>query len=88
MYSGNIKGVGHKLFPSIEDKIARFYDKSSHVFVEPETEEFIEAYPSGLSTSFFDVQDFIHSIAGFENAVVKPGYAIEYDLFTDQQTFT
>ena len=89
MYSGNIKGVGPRYCPSIEDKIARFYDKSSHhVFVEPETEEFIEAYPSGLSTSLpFDVQkDFIHSIAGFENAdLVKPGYAIEYDFVHPDQ---
>jgi len=89
MYSGNIKGVGPRYCPSIEDKIGRFFDKKSHhVFVEPETKEFVEAYPSGLSTSLpFNVQqDFIHSIKGFENAeLVKPGYAIEYDFVHPDQ---
>lgn len=89
MYSGNIKGIGPRYCPSIEDKIARYYDKASHhIFVEPETEEFIEAYPSGVSTSLpVDVQnDFIHSIKGFENAkIVKPGYAIEYDFVHPDQ---
>ena len=89
MYSGNIKGIGPRYCPSIEDKIARFFDKKSHhIFVEPETREFVEAYPSGVSTSLpLDVQnDFIHSIKGFENAkIVKPGYAIEYDFVHPDQ---
>lgn len=89
MYSGNIKGVGPRYCPSIEDKIARFFDKKAHhVFVEPETKDFVEAYPSGISTSLpVDVQnDFIHSIKGFENAVItKPGYAIEYDFVHPEQ---
>jgi tRNA uridine 5-carboxymethylaminomethyl modification enzyme len=89
MYSGNIKGIGPRYCPSIEDKIARFFDKKAHhVFVEPETREFIEAYPSGISTSLpEDVQnDFIHSIVGFENAeITKPGYAIEYDFVHPEQ---
>jgi tRNA uridine 5-carboxymethylaminomethyl modification enzyme len=89
MYSGNIKGIGPRYCPSIEDKIARFFDKKAHhIFVEPETKEFVEAYPSGVSTSLpVDVQnDFIHSIRGFENAkIVKPGYAIEYDFVHPDQ---
>ena len=52
MYSGNIKGVGPRYCPSVEDKISRFADKNSHhIFVEPETAEYVEAYPSGMSTS-------------------------------------
>lgn len=89
MYSGNIKGVGPRYCPSIEDKIARFFDKKAHhVFVEPETKDFTEAYPSGVSTSLpIDVQnDFIHSMKGFENATItKPGYAIEYDFVHPEQ---
>ena len=89
MYSGNIKGIGPRYCPSIEDKIARFADKNSHhIFVEPETAEYIEVYPSGISTSMpEDVQhDFIHSIEGFENAqIVKLGYAVEYDFVHPDQ---
>lgn len=83
MYSGNIKGVGPRYCPSIEDKVGRFPDSESHhVFVEPEGFDVDEIYPAGLSTSLpLDVQeDYIHSIPGFENAVIaKCGYAIEYD---------
>jgi tRNA uridine 5-carboxymethylaminomethyl modification enzyme len=89
MYSGNIKGIGPRYCPSIEDKISRFADKSSHhIFVEPETAEYVEVYPSGISTSLpADVQEqFIHSIEGFENArVVKLGYAVEYDFVHPDQ---
>jgi len=89
MYSGNIKGVGPRYCPSVEDKIARFADKNSHhIFVEPETAEYIEAYPSGMSTSLpEDVQlSFIRSIKGFENVeIAKYGYAVEYDfVYPDQ----
>lgn len=89
MYSGNIKGIGPRYCPSVEDKIARFADKNSHhIFVEPETMQYVEAYPSGMSTSLpEDVQlDFIKSIAGFENVTIaKYGYAVEYDfVFPDQ----
>lgn len=84
MYSGNIKGVGPRYCPSIEDKIGRFADKESHhVFVEPEGGDLTEVYPAGLSTSLpLDVQyDYIKSIPGFENAVIaKAGYAVEYDF--------
>lgn len=89
MYSGNIKGIGPRYCPSIEDKISRFADKSSHhIFVEPETQEYVEVYPSGISTSLpEDVQkQFIQSIEGFENAVItKPGYAVEYDFVHPDQ---
>ncbi|MBI2344518.1 tRNA uridine-5-carboxymethylaminomethyl(34) synthesis enzyme MnmG [Candidatus Dependentiae bacterium] len=89
MYSGNIKGVGPRYCPSVEDKIARFADKNSHhIFVEPETTEYVEAYPSGMSTSLpEDVQfAFIRSIKGFENVeIAKYGYAVEYDfVYPDQ----
>ena len=84
MYSGNITGIGPRYCPSIEDKIGRFPHRNSHhVFVEPEGEENGEVYPAGLSTSLpLDVQEaYIHSIKGFERAVIsKPGYAVEYDF--------
>lgn len=89
MYSGNIKGIGPRYCPSIEDKISRFADKQSHhIFVEPETAAYVEVYPSGISTSLPEsVQKaFIQSIVGFENAVItKPGYAVEYDFVHPDQ---
>ncbi|WP_218353680.1 tRNA uridine-5-carboxymethylaminomethyl(34) synthesis enzyme MnmG [Alteromonas lipotrueiana] len=85
MYTGIIEGVGPRYCPSIEDKITRFADKSSHqIFVEPEGLNSMEVYPNGISTSLpFDVQiEMVRSIVGFENAhIVRPGYAIEYDFF-------
>ncbi len=85
MYSGVIEGTGPRYCPSIEDKIHRFADKSSHqVFIEPEGLSTSELYPNGISTSLpFDVQlALVHSIKGFENAhITRPGYAIEYDFF-------
>jgi tRNA uridine 5-carboxymethylaminomethyl modification enzyme len=88
MYSGNIEGTGPRYCPSIEDKITRFADKDSHqIFVEPEGLSTYELYPNGISTSLpFDVQvDFIHTMAGFENAhLTRPGYAIEYDFYNPQ----
>lgn len=85
IHSGNIEGSGPRYCPSIEDKITRFTDKSSHqVFVEPEGLNTTELYPNGLSTSLpFAVQEaFIRSMQGFENAhLSRPGYAIEYDYF-------
>ncbi|GAB3283679.1 tRNA uridine-5-carboxymethylaminomethyl(34) synthesis enzyme MnmG [Parahaliea aestuarii] len=85
MYSGVIEGVGPRYCPSVEDKIHRFADKSSHqVFIEPEGLTSTELYPNGISTSLpFDVQyALVRSIAGFENAhITRPGYAIEYDFF-------
>lgn len=85
MYSGVIEGVGPRYCPSIEDKVMRFADKTSHqIFVEPEGLNTHEVYPNGISTSLpFDVQvELVRSIRGFENAhITRPGYAIEYDYF-------
>jgi len=85
MYTGVIQGIGPRYCPSIEDKIHRFADKTSHqIFLEPEGLETDEIYPNGISTSLpFDVQlDLVHSIRGLENAhILRPGYAIEYDYF-------
>ncbi|HXA92781.1 MAG TPA: tRNA uridine-5-carboxymethylaminomethyl(34) synthesis enzyme MnmG [Steroidobacteraceae bacterium] len=85
LFTGIIEGVGPRYCPSVEDKVARFADKSSHqIFVEPEGLGTHEVYPNGLSTSLpFDVQyAFVRSIRGFERAhLTRPGYAIEYDFF-------
>lgn len=85
MYSGKIQGVGPRYCPSIEDKVVRFADRSSHqIFIEPEGLNTTEVYPNGISTSLpFDVQyQLVRSIKGFENAhITRPGYAIEYDYF-------
>jgi len=91
MYSGTIKGIGPRYCPSIEDKINRFPGRQAHhIFVEPEGAESEEVYPSGLSTSLpLDVQhEYIHSIRGFEHAIItKAGYAVEYD-FVQPRTLT
>jgi tRNA uridine 5-carboxymethylaminomethyl modification enzyme len=85
MYSGVIEGVGPRYCPSIEDKIHRFADKSSHqIFLEPEGLTTHEIYPNGISTSLpFDVQiRIVRSMKGLENAhILRPGYAIEYDYY-------
>ncbi len=85
LYSGVIEGTGPRYCPSIEDKVIRFAEKSSHqIFIEPEGLNTYEIYPNGISTSLpFDVQlDFVRSMVGFENAhITRPGYAIEYDFF-------
>ena len=83
MYGGQIDGVGPRYCPSIEDKVVRFSDKTSHqIFLEPEGLSSDLVYPNGISTSLpEDIQDaYVRSIAGLENAkIVQPGYAIEYD---------
>ena len=85
MFTGLIAGVGPRYCPSVEDKVVRFADRSSHqVFIEPEGLDTHEIYPNGISTSLpFDVQyEFVRSIKGFECAhITRPGYAIEYDFF-------
>lgn len=85
MYSGEIEGIGPRYCPSIEDKVVRFADKTSHqIFIEPEGLTTNEVYPNGISTSLpFDMQfEFVRSMKGFENAhITRPGYAIEYDFF-------
>jgi tRNA uridine 5-carboxymethylaminomethyl modification enzyme len=91
MYGGHIEGVGPRYCPSIEDKVVRFADKTSHqVFLEPEGLEDHTVYPNGLSTSLpEDVQThYIRSIVGLENTVIlQPGYAIEYDYFDPRGLF-
>jgi tRNA uridine 5-carboxymethylaminomethyl modification enzyme len=85
LYTGRIEGTGPRYCPSIEDKVVRFADKTTHqIFIEPEGLEAVEIYPNGISTSLpFDVQvELVHSIPGFERAhITRPGYAIEYDYF-------
>jgi tRNA uridine 5-carboxymethylaminomethyl modification enzyme len=85
MFTGLIEGVGPRYCPSVEDKVVRFADRSSHqIFIEPEGLDTHEIYPNGISTSLpFDVQyAFVRSIKGFERAhITRPGYAIEYDFF-------
>ena len=85
MFTGVIEGVGPRYCPSIEDKVNRFADKTSHqIFLEPEGLSTNEYYPNGISTSLpFDVQiELVRSIAGLEDAhILRPGYAIEYDYF-------
>ncbi|MCZ2491206.1 tRNA uridine 5-carboxymethylaminomethyl modification enzyme MnmG [Dellaglioa algida] len=89
MFSGIIKGVGPRYCPSIEDKIVRFSDKPRHqLFLEPEGRSTDEFYVQGLSTSMPEEvqQEIIHSIKGLENAeLMRPGYAIEYDVVAPYQ---
>lgn len=84
MYNGQIRGVGARYCPSIEDKAFRYPDRNvHHVFVEPEGLNLDTVYPSGISSSLpAEVQEaFIRSIKGLENSVIKvPGYAVEYDV--------
>ncbi len=85
MYGGNIEGVGPRYCPSIEDKVVRFSEKTSHqVFLEPEGLTTDTVYPNGISSSLpIDVQaEYVRSIAGLEDVkILQPGYAIEYDYF-------
>ena len=91
MYGGHIEGVGPRYCPSIEDKVIRFADKTSHqVFLEPEGLEDDTVYPNGISTSLpADVQEaYVRSICGLEQVrILQPGYAIEYD-FVDPRALT
>jgi tRNA uridine 5-carboxymethylaminomethyl modification enzyme len=83
MFTGIIEGVGARYCPSIEDKVARFPEKTRHqIFLEPEGLDTVEVYPNGVPTSLpIDVQDrMLKSIKGLENVrIIRPGYAIEYD---------
>ncbi len=85
LFTGAIEGIGPRYCPSIEDKVVRFAERSSHqIFVEPEGLDTHEIYPNGISTSLpYDVQvALVRSIPGFEQAhLTRPGYAIEYDYF-------
>ena len=83
MYGGHIDGIGPRYCPSIEDKIIRFSDKTSHqIYLEPEGINDDTVYPNGISTSLpMDVQvAYVQSIVGLETTkILQPGYAIEYD---------
>lgn len=85
MYGGHIEGVGPRYCPSIEDKVVRFADKTSHqVFLEPEGLDDDTIYPNGLSTSLPEAvqRAYIQTIPGLEQTrILQPGYAIEYDYF-------
>ncbi|MFA4946897.1 MAG: tRNA uridine-5-carboxymethylaminomethyl(34) synthesis enzyme MnmG [Candidatus Krumholzibacteriia bacterium] len=89
LYAGRIRGIGPRYCPSIEDKVVRFSDRERHqLFLEPEGRESAEIYINGLSTSLpRDVQEeMIHSIAGLgDAAIVRYGYAIEYDYYPPHQ---
>lgn len=91
LYSGQIKGIGPRYCPSIEDKIVKFPEKTRHqLFLEPEGHETNEIYLNGFSTSLpaSIQQELVHSIKGFETAcILRPGYAIEYD-FVDPRELT
>ena len=91
MYSGNIKGIGPRYCPSIEDKIQKFADKQRHqIFLEPEGLNDNTIYPNGISTSLpSDIQQEICSkINGLENVkIIRPGYAIEYDYVDPRELF-
>jgi tRNA uridine 5-carboxymethylaminomethyl modification enzyme len=91
LYSGQIKGIGPRYCPSIEDKIVKFPDKPQHqIFLEPEGLDTNEIYVNGMSTSMpIDVQmAMVKSIPGLENAdMIRPGYAIEYDMVQPTELF-
>ncbi len=88
VFSGAVEGTGPRYCPSVEDKVARFPERSSHqVFLEPEGLDSDLVYPNGISTSLpVEVQEaMVHSIAGLEEArIVRPGYAVEYDFVNPQ----
>ena len=89
MFSGLITGIGPRYCPSIEDKLVKFADRTSHqIFLEPEGLNTDVVYPNGISTSLpADVQEqFIHTMKGLENVeILRPAYAIEYDYVDPQE---
>jgi tRNA uridine 5-carboxymethylaminomethyl modification enzyme len=91
LYSGQIKGVGPRYCPSIEDKVVKFPEKSRHqLFLEPEGYDTYEVYLNGFSTSLpFELQqELVHKIPGLDQTkIIRPGYAIEYD-FVDPRELT
>ncbi len=91
LYSGQIKGVGPRYCPSIEDKVVKFPEKTRHqLFLEPEGHDTYEVYLNGFSTSLPSElqQELVHNIQGLESArIIRPGYAIEYD-FVDPRELT
>jgi tRNA uridine 5-carboxymethylaminomethyl modification enzyme len=91
LYSGDIKGIGPRYCPSIEDKVVKFSEKRRHqIFLEPEGYNTYEVYPNGISTSMAEeVQhEFVRKIAGLENVkLLRPGYAVEYDFVDPRELF-
>jgi len=92
LYAGVIEGVGPRYCPSIEDKVVKFADKTSHhLFLEPEGRHTDEIYVNGVSTSLpYEVQyRFLRSVPGLENCeILRPGYAVEYDYCPPTQLYT
>ena len=92
LFAGVIEGIGPRYCPSIEDKVVKFAEKSSHqLFLEPEGRHTEEVYVNGVSTSLpFEVQyRFIRTVRGLENAeILRPGYAVEYDYCPPTQLHT
>ena len=91
LYSGDIKGIGPRYCPSIEDKVVKFSERSRHqIFLEPEGYNTYEVYPNGISTSMAEEvqQEFVRKINGLENVkLLRPGYAVEYDFVDPRELF-
>ena len=92
LFAGVIEGIGPRYCPSIEDKVVKFAEKTSHqLFLEPEGCHTDEIYVNGVSTSLpFEIQyRFIRTVRGLENAeILRPGYAVEYDYCPPTQLHT
>lgn len=89
LYSGQIKGIGPRYCPSIEDKVVKFPEKTRHqLFLEPEGYSTYEVYLNGFSTSLpFELQqELVHKIPGLgQTKIIRPGYAIEYDFIDPRE---
>lgn len=91
LYSGDIKGIGPRYCPSIEDKVVKFSEKRRHqIFLEPEGYNTYEVYPNGISTSMAEEvqREFVRRIPGLERVkLLRPGYAVEYDFVDPRELF-
>ena len=91
LYSGEIRGIGPRYCPSIEDKVVKFSEKPRHqIFLEPEGYDTYEIYPNGISTSMAEEvqREFVRAIPGLENVkMLRPGYAVEYDFVDPRELF-